>query len=139
VERKVLVLAEARERDRLPVEQQLIPAYRQGADADVERIGVGDARPVGERDGQRIEVWILRAPEPRRGDAQSGFGGASAEVQVSFDVIQVGLAPAAVLAGGRHLDVDDALSAIGRRDDRDVVDMRGGHKRFDHLRRVPLK
>ena len=64
-ERKVLVLAEPGELDRLPVEQQLIPAHRDGADADVERVGVGGTLPVGERDGQRIEVRVLRTPEPR--------------------------------------------------------------------------
>ena len=75
VHREVLVLAEAGELDRLPVQQQLVAAHRDGADADVERVGVGDALAVGERDGQRVEVRVFagsraapraRAPSLRR-------------------------------------------------------------------------
>ena len=65
VDREVLVLAEAGERDRLPVQQQAVAAHLDGADADVERVGVGRAAAVVERHAQRIEVRVSRAPGPR--------------------------------------------------------------------------
>ena len=46
------------ELDRLSIEQQLITAHLDGANADVEAVGIGDALAISQRDCQRIQVRV---------------------------------------------------------------------------------
>lgn len=129
---KVFVLATPREFDPLPVEQQLVVVHSNSTNADVERIRIGDALILRERNGQRVKVRVLRTPEPCRGDAQGGFGKAAAEVQVGFDVIQMGFTPARILPRSRNLEIDDAVSTVDGRDDSNIIDMLLGWDGIEH-------
>ena len=128
MDREILVLAEAAQHHGTAVEEELVPAHLDGADADFELVGVDLVVSVPQGHVERVEEGILGTPQPCVVDAQARMRDPAQEADLDRDPRVAALEPhlaASFGEPGRDDDrVDHAGRAVDRGGDSHIVDWR---------------